>query len=304
MYASRNGLLRDTWFIKNGYLFKVRKMKKHVVKSHDKIDINYALTEIKDNKPWIALIFPFGLKLDLAKPFLDFFEPQYNVVVWETRSILEESERGVTENEFTIENHIADMKTVLDLCSAKKYIVVGYCSGAGLALGAANRYPNIISDLVLVHGEYTMLHEASCTTQFASEIDSLLSLAAKDEDHLTSVFSKIKEDRFEESSNRPDGIDMPFTQLAYLRRHSANYLSYKANDFEHLARWVPHRTLLMTGDLDAQANVESTKKIAALIPNSDIYVDPNADHYGLLREDSQTLIAIWNYLYERQVSAA
>ncbi|MEW5251476.1 alpha/beta fold hydrolase [Microbulbifer discodermiae] len=280
------------------------KMKQDAIKSHDGIELHYAVTDIKEDKPWIALIFPFGLKLDLAIPFLQFFEPQYNVVVWETRSILEDSTREVGKEEFSIENHLSDMKTILDLFPSEKYIVVGYCSGAGIALGAANRYPNLIDDLLLVHGEYTMLKLEECTTNFAREIDSLLSMAGKDESYLQSVFDKIKQERLEETSNRPDGIDMPFTRLEFLRRHSANYLSYKANDFEHLAQWVPHKTLLMSGELDAQANVESTKRIASLIPNAEVYIDPDADHYGLLREDSNTLITIWNYLYGQQANAA
>lgn len=269
--------------------------------SHDGIELRYAVSDIKEGKPWIALIFPFGLKIELARNFFEFFNPHYNIVAWETRSILEGTSRSVQENEFAIENHLFDMHSVLSTCPSKKFIVVGYCSGAGLALAAANRYPNIIELLVLVHGEYTMLNDSSCTTQFAAEIDSLLSLAGKDEEHLKLVFDKIKGDRFENNSSRPDGIDMPFTELFYLRRHAANYLSYKTTDFEHLAKWVMHKTFLMSGDRDVQANVRSTEKIASLMPNAEVYIDPEADHYGILREESGTMVTIWNYLCEQRL---
>ncbi|TQV77387.1 alpha/beta hydrolase [Aliikangiella marina] len=276
-------------------------MEKKTLQSFDGIDINYAITKSsRPGKPWIALIIPFGLKLEMARHFCEFFQPHYNSIVWETRSILEDSERNITENEFVLENHVRDLKDVLDKSGAKSFIMVGYCSGAGIALAAANRYPNIINNLILAHGEYTMLHDSACTTQFASEIDSLLSLAAKDEEHLNLVFEKIKGDRFEDSSNRPDGIDLPFTKKEFLRRHAANYLSYKSSDFEHLAEYVSHHTLILTGERDVQANVTSSQKIADLISNSEIYIDPEADHYGLLREDSSTMITIWNYLYEQQ----
>lgn len=273
-------------------------MHKKTYESHDGITLNYAISDIKDDKPWIALIFPFGLKIELAETFIAFFNPHYNIVSWETRSILEDSERKVAEQEFSIENHLYDMHGVLSQCPSEKFIVVGYCSGAGLALAAANRYPHLISQLILVHGEYTMLQYADCTTQFASEIDSLLSLAGKDEDHLRLVFDKIKADRFEDTGNRPDGIDMPFTEQHFLRRHAANYMSYKQTDFEHLAQWVSHKTFLMSGERDAQANVKSTEKIASLMPQAEVYIDPEADHYGILREESNTLITIWNYLCE------
>lgn len=279
-------------------------MHKHIIKSHEGYELRYATSDIKEDKPWIALIIPFGLKIEMANYFFEFFKPHYNVVTWESRSILENSQRKVVENEFSIENHIADLKSVLTECPAKSFVVVGYCSGAGLALAAANRYPQLIDDLILVHGEYTMLHEKTCTTQFAAEIDSLLSLAAKDEDHLNLVFEKIKNDRIDENTSRPDGIDLPFTELAYLRRYSANYLSYKDVDFEHLARYVTHKTLIMSGDKDVQANATSSQKIHELMPNSSIFIDPDADHYGLLREESNSMVTIWNYLYDQRANYA
>ncbi|TQV81083.1 alpha/beta fold hydrolase [Aliikangiella coralliicola] len=279
-------------------------MQEKKIQSHDGFELNYAVSESQPGKPWIALIIPFGLKLSMAKHFFDFFGPGYNVITWETRSILDSEDRGVTENEFDIENHILDLRTILTECPVKKFIMVGYCSGAGLALAAANRFPQLIDDLILVHGEYTMLNDAACTTQFAMEIDSLLSLAASDEEHLKLVFEKIKSQRFEESANRPDGIDLPFTELAYLRRYAANYLAYKDVNFEKLARFVAHKTLLISGERDVQANATSTEKIHELMPNSEVYIDPEADHYGILREDSSVMVTIWNYLCVEKSNAA
>jgi len=272
-------------------------MKEKTTQSHDGFELHYAISDLQPGKPWIALIIPFGLKLQMANYFFDFFKPNYNIITWETRSILDSCDRKVVENEFTIENHIMDLRTVLATCQVKKFIMVGYCSGAGLALAAANRFPQIIENLILVHGEYTMLHHAACTTQFATEIDSLLSLAARDEEHLNLVFEKIKNQRFEENSNRPDGIDLPFTELAYLRRYAANYIAYKDVDFEKMARFVTHKTLLLSGKRDVQANAKSTEKVKSLMLNSELYIDPEADHYGILREDSNVMVTIWNYLY-------
>lgn len=275
-------------------------MKQKTLVSHDGITLNYAVSDSHKEKPWIALVIPFGLKLQMAEHFFDFFEPQYNIVVWESRSILEDSDRKVIDNEFAIENHVLDLHTILDNCRSKKFILVGYCSGAGIALAAANRYPEMFENLILAHGEYTMLEDANCKTQFASEIDSLLSLAGKDEEHLNLVFTKIKDDRFEDSVNRPDGIDLAFSELAYLRRYAANYLCYKSVDYQNLAKYVPHRTLILTGERDVQANAVSSKKIAELIQHSEIHIDIDADHYEILRQDSTIMVMIWNYLYQQR----
>lgn len=279
-------------------------MKEAVAVAADGVNLNYAVSEYREGKPWMALIIPFGLRVTIARPFFDFFQPQFNIVSWESRLILAPDDEPAPPGAFELQRHIKDFDVILTACNVRKCVVVGYCSGAGIALGVANRYPHRISHLVLVHGEYVLLNEPGCSTQFAREIDGLLTMASTDENHLRKIFEKVKEDRIDGGEHRPQGIDLPFSQLAYLRRHAQNYLAYKKTDFQKLARFVAHRTLLMTGKKDAQANVASTVKIKEAMPNSILHVDEAADHYGILRENSSTLVSLWNHLGEQRIRYA
>lgn len=280
-------------------------MMERSVRCRDGVVLRCATTDIRAKKPWIMLLIPFGLKQEIAESFFDFFEPQYNVVTWESRVILRADISEADEaKQLCIQMHVEDVNAVACSCDIESAYVVGYCSGAGVALAATKQYPNLVDCLILVHGEYTMLGDASCTTQFAKEIDSLLSLAAQDEEHLALVFNKIKGDRFEAEHNRPNGIDVPFSELHYFRRYALNYLSYKSVDYPALAKEINHDALVMAGGLDLQANVMSSRKINECLPNSKLLVDPDADHYGILREDSNTLVNIWNYLGECRVRHA
>lgn len=108
----------------------------------------------------------------------------------------------------------------------------------------------------------------------------------------------------QQTTQSHDGIDLLFTKIEYLRRYATNYLSYKAVDYRQLARYVSHKCLVMTGKLDMLANVVSSEKIAALIPNARLLINEDADDYGILREESDTLMAIWNCLYEQRGCAA
>ena len=273
-------------------------MRIETVLSRDGVPLKYAHCG-SSGRPCIALIMPFGLRVDLADAFFKYYQPRYDVVTWESRLILDSSAREARPEDFAIINHVYDLVSVLRACRVSRTSLVGYCSGAGVGLAAANRFPQLFSSLILVHGEYTLLGDESCTTQFAADIDSLLSIAAKSDEGARQVFEKVTSDRPLANKNLPEGIDTPFTQLPYLRRHAVNYLAYKSTDFKKLARSVGHRSLLLTGNRDAQANVESTRKIHGLMRNADIYVDPDADHYGIVREDSKTLATIWNYLGEQ-----
>lgn len=279
-------------------------MKQAVAVGSDGVSLNYAISDYQEGKPWMALIIPFGLRVTIAKPFFDFFQPQYNIVSWESRLILSPDDRPAPPGAFELCRHVRDFEIVLTSCNIRRCVVVGYCSGAGIALGAANRYPQRISHLVLAHGEYVLLNESGCSTQFAREIDGLLTMAYADENHLQKIFKKVNEERIDAGEHRPQGIDLPFSQLAFLRRHAQNYQAYKKVDFQSLAGAVTHRTLLMTGKKDAQANVASTLKIKDAMPNAMLHVDDAADHYGILREESSTLVALWNHLCEQRVRYA
>ena len=264
--------------------------------NRDGVSLTYAVSQARPDRPWLALLIPFGLTTDVAQPFFDFFGAHYNIVTLESRCILEDSNRVHSSEDLCVANHASDLRAVLDACQIGKSTLIGYCSGAGVALDAANRYSDRFDKLVLVHGDYAILHDRECTTSFSLEIDSLLSLATRDEQHATLVFEKIRDQRLEGIKVRPSGLDHPYLDLTRFRRYATNYLAYKSCNFESLARSITHRSLLMTGERDAQANVASSRRIHQALGNSTIHIDPTADHYGLLREESATLVTIWNSL--------
>ena len=110
-------------------------MKEGVVAGPDGVSLTYAVSEYQEGKPWLALIIPFALRVTVAKPFFDFFRPQYNIVSWESRLILAPDEEPAPPGAFELHRHVKDFDVVLTHCNIRKCVVVGYCSGAGIALG-------------------------------------------------------------------------------------------------------------------------------------------------------------------------
>src|SRR5688572_22849598 len=124
-------------------------MKERAVLSHDGVTLQYGYCDDASDRPWVVLIIPFGLKLDLARPFFDFLKADYNIVTWEARLILAPPERQVGSGDLSVDNHVADLLTVLDDCRIDRAKLVGYCSGAGIALAAINARPDRFEHLVL-----------------------------------------------------------------------------------------------------------------------------------------------------------
>jgi len=270
-------------------------MQEATVLSHDGCVLQYGYSQRAPGKPWIALIIPFGLKLAVARPFFDALSIAYNVVTWEARLILAPPERQIKAGELSVANHVADLITVLDACRIDKANLVGYCSGAGVALAAIDAHPDRFGELVLVNGEYTMLKDSSCVTQFGSDIDNLLPMASKDRKMAQFIIDRMQ---FENKGGRapPEGIHLPFSKAHYFHRYALNYLAYRAVDFEGLARRVKRKTLLIAGQCDLQTNLNSAIRIKQSIEQSEVLVEPEGDHYELLRPGSRTLAMVRKFL--------
>lgn len=263
------------------------------VTSHDGITMTYSRTKISQNNSWLVIILPFGMPVKIAETFFQYFENDYNVITWEARGILAPFGTLINKNEFAIENHVADLVTILEHMNVFQCDLVGYCSGAGIALAAVNSHPEIFSSLVLVNGDYTLQGEADCWTQFGRDVDSLFPIAASDEKTASFILDKLNNG---ENEGLPPGFELPFSQTHYFHRLSLNYSSYRSTDFIALARQLKLKTLVISGDKDKQCNTNSARKIKDSMNNSDIYIDPHGDHYEIVREQSNTLKIIKQYL--------
>ncbi|WP_152452034.1 alpha/beta fold hydrolase [Microbulbifer sp. THAF38] len=230
--------------------------------------------------------------MDIAQPFFETFAKRFNIITYECRLILAPPSRKVVQDELTVDNHAKDLLSLLKYKNINNAILVGYCSGAGIALATENQSPQSFSHLILINGEYTLLDDPDCITQYGMDISNLLPIAAMSEDKAQFILSRLKL----ENPDVPCGVNLPFSQAHYFHRYAINYLSYRSVEYKKLARAVSTPTLLVTGTKDLQTNVSSTEKIQSLILDSLIHIESDGDHYGLLRERSKTLAYLYDYL--------
>lgn len=274
---------------------------KYVIQSTsvENVAIHYVIAQQKDNRPWVLYILPFGMELEFAAPFLDFFTPHFNVVTWEARQIIDEQNIDDSVIDLVTERHARDALHLMNVCNIEHATLVGYCSGAGIALLAANMAPTRFLHLILVHGEYTLFDHAVAITQFGRDIDSLLTLAVQDQDKATLLANKLA---VQNSNNRTAGgnndlsraTEKPFSNPRFLWRLALNYCHYKQVPFKSLAESLTQPIHILTGNCDEQTNMASSQIIYHHCDNGSLIVTEQADHYGLLRQESDTLVEIWN----------
>ena len=277
--------------------------------SVENVTIRYVKAQQNDNRPWVLYILPFGMELEFATPFLDFFTPHFNVVTWQARQIIDEQDIDESLIDLVAEKHACDALHLMDVCNIEHATLVGYCSGAGIALLAANMAPTRFSHLVLVHGEYTLFDHTEAITQFGRDIDNLLTLAAQHQDKAKQLTDKLAvQDDNNRKTRDNNGLSRatkkPFSTPRFLWRLALNYCHYKQVPFKSLAESLSQPVHILTGNRDEQTNIVSSQIIHRHCENGTLVVTEQADHYGLLRHESDTLVEIWNAIVNQSMEHA
>ncbi|WP_176045610.1 alpha/beta hydrolase [Burkholderia sp. BCC1644] len=251
----------------------------------------------RETEPFLTLILPFGLRLDAARTLCALLASEFNLITWQGRSLCDQP-LATHEHGMTPDVHVQDMCSVLDAFGIRRTNVVGFCSGAGIALVAATLAGHRVDRLALVCGEY-MLSPAVCPqSNFQREVDSLLPLAAESLEYAAALCEKLTASRVRERSRTEfdEEVIVPFSSADRLHRHGLNYLSYRATDFMALASGVPHRTRLISTDRDEQVSAASSQVIAALLRNTERHVVVPGDHYEILRGKNAVNDSIMEFL--------
>ncbi|ENH6337388.1 alpha/beta hydrolase [Burkholderia vietnamiensis] len=237
-----------------------------------------------ETRPFLTLILPFGLRVDAARTLFALLASEFNVLTWQGRSLCDRP-LAPHESGMTPEAHVRDMCSVLDAFDVRKTDVVGFCSGAGIALVAATIEGHRIDRLALVCGEYMLSPTVCPQSNFQREVDSLLPLAAQSLNHAAALCEKLTASRVRAPAKTEfdEEVLVPFSSAARLHRHGLNYLTYRGTDFMALAGGVPHPTRLISTDRDEQVSAASSRVIAALLRNAEQHVVVPGDHYEILR---------------------
>lgn len=259
-------------------------MQEYLVPSVDGHRVRALFSGKHPRRQTITFVLPFGSRFDMARPFLASAAERFNVVTWEARVIIDDPALHADIREITPEMHVSDMISVLTRFEIARTDVIGYCSGAGIALLTARSHPDRIAKLALVSGEYVLPARVCPQTRFQADLEELMAVAAMSTAHANAIFSKLAP-RGTSSGDDPvlGGLALPFSRPAYLYRYALNYRSYRKTNFLEVAEAVGHRALVIVGRKDSQVTVESSELIHRRLKNSWLQIEPTADHYDICR---------------------
>ena len=264
--------------------------------------LNCGHTTLDKEKRSILISLPFGVPLSVARAAFEKFGRGFNVVTWESRYILNLDQDFAGDEKLAPRQYVEDMLCILKALEIDTCHLIGYCSGAGIALLAAHQHPDTFRDLVLVNGEYQLFRKGHKTTDYQRSIDMFMPLVAASRTQAGFLFSKMTEiskvSKEGSDSELDRLINMPFSQEEYLFRYAKTYMAYRDFDALAIAAKVPQDTFVLTGQLDEHSNMENSEAVDDCIPKSKKFVDVKGDHYEFCRTGSLTLEEIDAYLAE------
>jgi pimeloyl-ACP methyl ester carboxylesterase len=264
--------------------------------------LNCSHTVIDQDRPTLLIALPFGVPVTVAHAAFNTFLPEFNVVTWESRFILNLDQDFSGSEKLAPVEHVEDMLCLLRALDVSNCCLIGYCSGAGISLLAASQYPQIFTDLILVNGEYQLFRKKGhASTDYERSIDTFLPVVATSRQQAGFIFTKMAEI----SSAKRGGdvqseldrqINLPFSKEECLFRYAKNYMAYRDYDALEIAGGVRQRTFVLTGLRDEHASAENSEAIAGAIGGSETFVAEQGDHYEFCRSGSSTLAEIGAYL--------
>jgi len=185
----------------------------------------------------------------------------------------------------TFNRLVDDVFAVLDAYNVENCVLAAESAGAHTALGAALKYPNRITGLVIVDGMY--FRETS------AEKDLFLLGLRKD--------YPATLDRFVETCvPEPDSDHIKRWGRQIIDRASqasaiALYLSTGEVDLRNELRHISQPTLILHGEADALVSVEEARELAEILPNAKLSVLPGAGHVPTMTRPLEVAHEIMNF---------
>ncbi len=239
----------------------------------------------RDGAP-VLVALPLATRPSFVAPALRALARRFRVYTWEARLMLDTRATFDAPGELSLEAHARDAAALLERFGLEQAALVGYCSGAALALHLCARLPGRFARLALVSGAYFLRPEQCELTQYERDVLALAPQMAQSRARAARIHSDFfAEGRaFRRRAHEfADEILRPYADAESLYRFGSGLLALIEGDSQAVARRVSVPALVAWGGRDDQTHPGSSALVAAALHGCEAHFDPELDHYALCR---------------------
>ncbi|MDP2228293.1 MAG: alpha/beta fold hydrolase, partial [Moraxellaceae bacterium] len=267
-----------------------------VVRSTDGTQLNLYVRDNPTAYKTVVIINAFGMPVDFVVPLSERLCRDHRVITWESRC-LPSNAMPASSAAASIGAHVQDLQAILDHLGLEQVHLVGWCTGATVAIRFAAEFPHRTESLSLLSGGYNLsgAHE----TPFQINMREIMPLIAADKDQARFFFETLfKQTDFNgvedgEASSSLNRIlsstnprhahltSFPFRNEGVLFNYARLINALISEPIEKDITRIIKPCLVATGLMDVTASPESSIVVSEFLSGSDLFVDPESDHFML-----------------------
>lgn len=253
-----------------------------------------------DKRTAVVLVNAMGMPRAALATLESVLGAEYRVLTWQSRGV--PSVEGELDGERAhFARHIDDLEDLLASQRVERAHLVGWCTGADVALGFACRAPERVLSLVCMNGPFLGLSDAR--TSYQHDLSRIVRGASKSLEHaklyhglIVEMLSGVPETTAygEERSQIGAALSVLDPGLTHITgaplRSPESFFRY-ARLLEHYLEEAPRdlpiprvRSLLVTAEDDPIAHCDASREVAALL-GAELEVRPSGGHFGPCKDE-------------------
>jgi len=270
---------------------------RNVLVTRDQVALNVYNHGNHSSSEAVVIVNAFGMPVDFLVPLSRKVAETHNVITWESRGVPSRSgEQG--DISCSLGEHALDMCEVMDRAGVSRCHVIGWCTGATVALRFASEFPERVASVALLNGGYNLCGAEQ--TLFQENMRTIMPLIADDRSQAEYFFKTLfasssvtdEGDGFAASSTLDKILSstnprhahltsFPFRNSDLLYNYARLISAFIDETIEGDIVRVGCPCLVVTGLRDVTASPESSIFISDYLPNAELYVDAEGDHFML-----------------------
>ncbi len=261
--------------------------------SFDGARIAYHKT-VRDPSKWIVFVHGLGGDLTAWEKERRFFDSLgVSTIAMDLRGH-GLSERGLKKDFYSLDNHIKDIKSLIDHEGIINPVLVGHCLGGMISIYFSATYPDLLRSLVLIDTSYKLpfFSDHRVSAEFLELILSSLATVLPDK-HIQ------YHTKFKEFYNTED-FDFKRILSDILHASLKSYLFVCSNVVEYdateLLKKIIQPTLVIDGGNDSIFPPLVAENLRNRLINSEIKIIPGANHILVINSPNELESVIKSYL--------
>jgi pimeloyl-ACP methyl ester carboxylesterase len=248
----------------------------------------------------LVLINAYGVSDDFWTPLADELARSFTVITWNIRGL----DDAFDGREMRVADHVDDLVEILDRCGFERADVVGWCSGAKIAIAAASLHPEYVRAQTLLCPNVMPLGDGfeTCVTPLQRNLLTVAKLVARRPELAPSIVDSIRD---LEAIRGTDGAELevaspqvkalimqPFVSSAGVRRYAAMLLDYYQYDVRPMMAALSVPTLVVAARQDRIVDPRIAIEAARRIRDARLAVMDESDHHCPLTDTARIASAI------------